>query len=334
MATITSHYALAAVQGARRLGFDTHQLLQQAGISEALITTEGTRVHEDQLSRLIRLVWNTLEDEFMGFTANKCKQGSFAMMCELVSHCDNLEGLFKRGIEFYRLLTDDIVMRLEYRGEDVKFHAQMRQPQLDVGNFYLEFWLVIWHRFASWISGCQLPLKQANFHYQPPAHIDEFQFLFPCQHYFNQSETSLVFSQHYLKKPLVKTPRELAHFLKNSPADLMTIPGDNTSLSLQIKHIILKSSGDTITFPCVDSIAEKLHISPQTLRRKLRAEGNSYQRIKDNIRRDIAIEKLCVQNLPVCDIATLIGFSEARSFSRAFKQWTGVSPSSYRRCSN
>jgi AraC-like DNA-binding protein len=329
MATITSHYAQAALLGAKRLGVDTQPLLHNAGISQELIDTPCTRVHEDQLSRLIRLVWNTLEDEFMGFTAHKCKLGSFAMMCELVSHCNDLQGMFNRGIEFYRLMTDDISMRMELIDTDVVFSVEMRQPELDPDHFYLEFWLVIWHRFASWMTGSQIQLKQASFHYPPPTHIDEFPYLFPCERRFDQPTTHLVFGRHYLTKPLVKTPRELAHFLKHSPADLMTLPGSDDSLRLQIKRLTLQAAGNSGSLPSFEDIAESMHISPQTLRRRLQAEGSSYQRIKDTVRRDIAIESLYVHNMPIGDVAQLVGFAEPRSFSRAFKQWTGVSPSNY-----
>lgn len=330
MATITSHYAKAALLGAKRHGVDTSQLLQYTGISQELISTANTRVHEDQLSRLIRLLWDILQDEFMGFTAHRCKPGSFAMMCELVSHCSNVEGLLKRGIEFYQLLTDDIHMALEYRDTEVELCVTMQHPALDPEHFYLEFWLVIWHRFASWISGCQLPLKRAHFHYSPPAHLDEFQFLFPCEHAFNQPQTSLVFAHCALQKPLIRTTREIAHFLKNAPSDLLTMPGEDTSIGLQVKRLVLQAVNNRLDCPTLHDIAQSMHLSPQTLRRKLHTEGNSYQRIKDAVRRDVAIEKLHAQNLPINDVATLLGFSEPRSFSRAFKQWTGVSPSSYR----
>ncbi|MBO6754554.1 MAG: helix-turn-helix transcriptional regulator, partial [Spongiibacter sp.] len=64
---------------------------------------------------------------------------------------------------------------------------------------------------------------------------------------------------------------------------------------------------------------------------KLKSEGNSYQKIKDNLRRDQAIVMLTKQNLSVADISTRLGFAEPGAFSRAFKNWTGLSPLSYRK---
>ena len=81
--------------------------------------------------------------------------------------------------------------------------------------------------------------------------------------------------------------------------------------------------------PNIDQIASQLHMTAQTLHRNLKREGTSYQHIKDSIRRDIAVSKLVKDRLPVKQVAEIVGFSESRSFTRAFKHWTGLSPREY-----
>ena len=71
--------------------------------------------------------------------------------------------------------------------------------------------------------------------------------------------------------------------------------------------------------------------SGTTLQRRLQAEGLNYQRLKDEFRRDIAIDLLSVDQLTVAEVAGRTGFQETSAFSRAFKKWTGVSPGAYRR---
>lgn len=330
MATVASYYANAALKGARRQGENIDLLLAQAGISQELLLVPDTRVHDNQLSQLIRSIWESLGDEFMGFTRHGSKPGTFAMMCQLVTHCANLEALLRQGVQFYYLVTDDIVMDLSFDRGDAILTVTMAEPELDPEHFFLEFWLVIWHRFSSWMIGKQIKLKQAHFTYAAPGDKAEFSHLFPCERCFNMPSTCLRFSETYLKEPLMRTSREIAHFLKNSPADFMTIPGTDDSYSARIKALILQQMAGTLTFPRFETLSHDLHMSPQTLRRRLQAEGSSYQQLKDTIRRDMAIEKLSVQGLTITEVATLLGFAEPRSFTRAFKQWTGASPSSYR----
>ena len=82
--------------------------------------------------------------------------------------------------------------------------------------------------------------------------------------------------------------------------------------------------------PTLNDVASMLYLSPQTLRRRLAAEGKSYQGVKDALRRDAAIHLLLNPELTLEDVAQQVGFSETSTFHRAFKKWTGVTPGLYR----
>ena len=82
--------------------------------------------------------------------------------------------------------------------------------------------------------------------------------------------------------------------------------------------------------PSFEELTGLLNMSARTLRRRLEKEGTSYQRIKDNARRDVAITLLSREGLTVSAVAEQVGFSDPSAFHRSFKQWTGQSPGSYR----
>jgi AraC-like DNA-binding protein len=79
-----------------------------------------------------------------------------------------------------------------------------------------------------------------------------------------------------------------------------------------------------------DDIAEALKTTTHTLRRRLKDEGHSFQEIKDSIRRDVAVRSLKHSDVSVQDLAEQLGFSESAAFIRAFKKWTGHTPSGFR----
>jgi len=68
--------------------------------------------------------------------------------------------------------------------------------------------------------------------------------------------------------------------------------------------------------------------------RHLAAEGTSFQRIKDNLRRDIAIRDLAAGDKSIEAIAQDVGFASTANFHRAFKQWTSMTPGAYRTASS
>ncbi|WP_379557564.1 AraC family transcriptional regulator ligand-binding domain-containing protein, partial [Pseudomonas sp. MD332_6] len=76
-----SHFARAALGGARRVGYDFSALLQQVGIAQELLSDPRARIAPEQFTRLLLLLWVALDDEFLGFAEGPSNRGTCAMMC-------------------------------------------------------------------------------------------------------------------------------------------------------------------------------------------------------------------------------------------------------------
>jgi AraC-like DNA-binding protein len=76
----------------------------------------------------------------------------------------------------------------------------------------------------------------------------------------------------------------------------------------------------------MDMVAGKLALSRQTLFRKLKAEGVTFEKVLDELRHKLALDYLNGKKISVQETAYLVGFSDPGAFSRAFKRWTGSSP--------
>ena len=281
------------------------------------------------MARLFRLVQQELNDEFMGFTAQPCKYGIFKTACELVNQCKTLGELLEKMIHFYQLITDAVEMKLQVQGNTAELRFNLQEPELDEGHFLTEYLMVIWHRFPSWYIAEAIRLRETHFIHSAPLHRDELNIMFPGNLSFNQANNSLFFDTQYLDKPLVRTAREVDIFLTNHPTDIMTIPGEDNSLEAQIEREIMGISSHRLLFPKAGDLAERMNMSSLTLYRRLQYDGTSYQKIKDNIRREVAIKKLVKEKLSVDEVSEIVGFVEPRSFTRAFKHWTGLTPRNY-----
>lgn len=334
MATVDNHYVRAALACVKRKGLSVNQLMAHIGVTHEQLQQPRGRVHGDQMTRLLQAIWFELEDEFMGCTEHPCKLGAFAFMARHSTRYESLKSVIEQGIRFYNLFTDDMQMKLIQRGKTASVEIEFARPELDPDYFYQEFWMLIWHRFASWVINKKIPLKRASFTYAKPKHHLELKYLFSCHHYFNRPILKLSFSSDYLALPPVRTQRELSRFLRDSPADFITIPGEEQSYRMRIRTMLLHQESDVLQCPSIELLAESFNMSSQSLRRKLKQEGSAYSAIKDEIRRDLAIEKLMVQQLSVAEIAHQLGYAEPRSFSRAFKDWTGSTPSDYMKSKN
>ncbi len=332
MATIGTHYILTALGGAKARGVDTKALLKKARIPEKLLKNPKARFHVDLVARLYADIAQALNDEFMGFTEKSIKVGTFELMADWVSHSTTLEELLQKGIRFYNQITDEVQVSLEVEDEHVYFTSTFRRPELDFEHFYIEYWHVIWHRFASWYIGKPIKLLGAYVNYTP-LDPDEFEVLYRCPTYLKSKVNRLVFHRKYLEEPLIKTQRDLQVFLRRAPIDLLTIPGEDTSLTARINQMLEPKNfkeEDRLILPGSEAISKQLGMSEQTLRRKLSVEGISYQQIKDNLRHDLANKLLSNRSLTISHIAKQLSFSEPRAFTRAYKHWSGITPKEYR----
>jgi len=158
---------------------------------------------------------------------------------------------------------------------------------------------------------------------------EEHRFLFDCPIEYSADESSVTFRADFLDLPLVQNELSLSKFLKDSLTQLFNGNIHNVGLPAQIRAIISNEYGNS--FPDFTEICGKLNMTPQTLRRRLKEANTSYQEIKDSIRKDASVYYLSKPDLSIDEIALLMGFSEASSFHRAFKKWTGKTPSSFRK---
>ena len=324
--TIASHFVRAALRGAEQQGHDCSAILRQLNIQPALLDEPRARIAPEQFAQLMQLLWECLDDEYMGFGRQRSKRGTFAMMCYAIIHCRSLEKALVRGGLFYSLFPQAPSIRLSREGDWARLTVD-DSTLCDPEHFLVESLLVIWHRLGSWLIGQRIRLEEATFAYPEPAHSSEYQRLFPCTRRFAAGSTSLLFPARYLDMPLLQDERTLKLFLQHSPADLLARPDGGDSLTSQI----LRQLGrDCSRWPDLENVARKLNMSPQTLRRHLHEEGASFQELKDQQRRDLAIYHLGRDELSLQDIAEQLGFSEPSAFHRAFKKWTGLTPGAYR----
>lgn len=326
--TIAIHYVRAALHGARRHGLDTNQLLQRVGIEPILLDQPRARVTPDQYTRLIQGLWLLTADEHLGFGRQPRVLGTFATMCQLVIHTKTLGQALERAAQFYRLFGIDWSMLLHRERHECRVEVVI-PVELDPEHFITESMMMIWHGLASWLVKRRIPLSRVQFAYPEPPQVAEYEAIFfaPAM-VFNAPHTELTFPADYLELPIQQDEDTLEVFLRTAPARLLVKFKNTHSLTSRIRELLKPHLGSEL--PAFDEVAASFCLSPQTLRRRLAAEDKSFQVIKDELRRDAAINLLAQSDLTLEDVSLQLGFSEPSTFYRAFKKWTGVTPGLYR----
>lgn len=323
--SVPASLVTASLAGYFRQNYALSRLLAHAGLDEHALE-DGKRISLNQFGRILQSTYAVMDDEASGFLPRRLPPGTFAMMCHATISCPNLRRLFLRCGQFLRIVNSDIRFDIVEQGEEARLVLHMNSRD-NVDPRFLEISLfIIIIRWSGWLLDKPIMMERADFAFEPPAYADEFYAMFPCRHYFGQRETAIVISSQYLNQPVVQTPQSLAEFLTHMPECLLTHYKSDSTVSAQIKKL-LQQEGDNQSF---QAIADALHMSQPTLRRRLRDEHSSFQALKDSVRRDMAIYHLRQMHLPISEIAEIMGFSETSPFNRAFKKWTGTTPGAYR----
>ncbi|MBZ4321130.1 AraC family transcriptional regulator ligand-binding domain-containing protein [Streptomyces huiliensis] len=333
--TIGTHFVRAALGGAVRLGHDPVPLLQAARIPPLLPGDDRARVTPEQFTRLVRAVRRATRDEFLALGTAPSRPGTFAMMCHACVGCPDLGAAVDRATRFYGLFPGGPRLTLERGAAEAVFAVRDDLGHLPEGRFLAECALVIWHRLASWLIGRRITLRWAEFAYPAPPYAADYGRMFGCPVRFGARRTGVGLARHWLSAPVLRDEAGLAELLRHAPADLLHRRDYGTTVSEQVLGTLagaLRAAHRPVRLPEATETAARLALSPATLRRRLAAEGTSYRRLKDQVRRDAALAALTTPHDPTTtELAARLGFSEDTAFHRAFRRWTGTTPGAYRR---
>ena len=327
--TIAICFVAAALQSVRARNLNADELMAQVGLSPSLLQVPQARVSAKHYGALWRTIAHTLDDEFFGQDSRRMKAGSFAMLCHSVLSCGTLSQALKRSLRFYSLILDDISGTFVRDAKEARIILHERDAGASQRVFAHELLLMLLYGVSCWLVGRRISILRAEFSYAEPAHSAEYRLMYCGDLSFNRPNTAISFDAGYLDLPVVQNEGSIKEFLRTAPESILLKYKNGSSISAKVRRRLRQRlPGDV---PDFEELAVDLNIAPATLRRRLHEEGASYQGIKDQLRRDLAISYLSDSDRNVMDIALELGFSERSAFHRAFRKWTGASPGEFRR---
>ncbi len=322
-------FVQAIVRAYALRGKDPAAALAAAQIAPRDVKSRQARVTAAQFEALNAHAMQELDDEALGWFSRRLPWGSYGMLCRASITSPDLGVAIKRWCRHHRLLTEDILISLHTQGglATVSISEQRPLPR-ELREFCLVSCLRFLHGFASWAIDSRVSLREARFPFEAPPHADAYPLMFCDQLQFGADEASYTFDERYLALPLQRDERALRGMLKRAlPLTVLQYRRDRL-LGQRVRELLRTRPQEAMH---AQALAAMLHSSARTLHRQLKEEGTSLQAIKDEVRREQAIEQLRRGNKPIKQVALAVGFRNEKSFARAFRQWTGATPGEFRR---
>ncbi|MES1206759.1 MAG: AraC family transcriptional regulator [Pseudomonadota bacterium] len=323
LSTVAARPAVAALE---RRGLDPRPALERAQLSRATVESHDLRIPHASVRALWEAAAEMTGDRWFGIhTARDLPQGSFELLEYLLATPPTVRAGIERVIAYVRLVSDQANMRLIAEPRD----ARIVRRDLVPAPQYDEFTLALLFTRCRQNTGAQFRAKRVVFQHPRPDDDGEAAVFFECPVEFGAPETELRFSAALLDLPQARADSHLLAVLTRYADSLLAAIPDPGSLVSRVRAAITRQA--TREFPTLSSTARAVGLTPRALQRQLAAAGFTYSGLVDEARRQLALKYLGNASLSVTDIGYLLHFSDAASFHRAFKRWTGEAPLEYRR---
>ncbi|MBR0697025.1 AraC family transcriptional regulator [Bradyrhizobium lablabi] len=287
------------------------------------------RIEVSAQIRLLGLAAEELPDDFLGFhLAHKFELGAVGLLYYVMASSDHLLDALRNAERYGAIVNEGIRLRVRLDGSTA---IELNYVGVDRGSdrHQIEFWLVAMVRICRKLTETRLAPLQVKLRHSRPGTPPEFRSFLGCDIEFNASTDELVFPAASASLPIVGADVHLNHLLVGYADQAL---GDRSARGATVRsrvedlivHLLPHGKAN------VSEVARRLGMSRRTLARSLSAEGATFSEVLEQERTALAKGYLDDKELPISQVAWLVGYREISSFTHAFARWTGMTPRRFR----
>ncbi len=248
----------------------------------------------------------------------------------VLGHAMISSATLKEAIETYMMYRDAFgavfPLTLKADGKLVSIEADIKSDDPQISRYLAENWITAFSKLAELVSDPYgLPFAAVHFAIKQPDYYQEYEALFQCEVHFEQPVTAMILYQEAMEYPLKYRNFGVHRLCVNECEFARRMLQHNDNLSHFVKAKCYQAYG---TFPTIASLSKTMGLSERTLRRRLTAQGLSFQKMILDAKMKRALNYLQNQ-LPIKEIAHILGYGDVQSLHRSFKDYYGVAPGQY-----
>jgi len=308
-------------------GIDPEPVFRAEGVDPETLFDSGARVSFDCYQRVDLRAAELSKDPFFGLKgAEHFRPAHLGALGFAWLASSNLRTAFQRMSRYARMIQEKLVIDLDEDDEFFYVRIDANVPALNE-KIREEGQLSAVTKFCRVICGNSFSPARVCFQQAKPADTSYHYEFFRCPIEFEAPATVITIHKADVDKRLTGSNDELARLNEHIVVKYLAHSA-RTDIVNQVKAAII--DGLSNGFVTEASIASELHTTPRNLHRKLHKKDTSFKHLLNEIRKDLALQYIQDRSKTLTEISFMLGFSEASSFSRAFKAWTGKPPSEAR----
>jgi len=328
--SVLSVSSRALLDACARLGLDTRQILLAAQLDEGTVNEPDARIPIEQMAALWRKAHELSNDPNLALHAVEVLPfGAYRVIDFLASSAPTIGAAIAKLSEYFPLINDVVRLRCEVGECEVSVTLEAPTHPAVLTQPYTEYTLAAVFLHTRTATNQRFPLVRVEFSHRRPADIAEHSRIFECPVIFDAPACRMTVARDAWDTPRRGNNPDLFALLNTHARMLMEQLPPRDDVVGRVREAIERElrGGD----PKLESIARQLAMSPRTLQRRLKDHGVIFNDLLDAMRYHAAKSYLAQRDVAGTEVAYLLGFAEQSSFNRAFKRWSGVTPTEYRR---
>lgn len=312
------------------LGADPAPLLIEAGLSPSLLDKPDERIPARRQIAFLNIAAEVLEDDLLGFhLAQNFDLRALGFVHYMMASAETLAEALAYEAQYGSLANEALKIR-EGSGEGASLELGYAGVERHLDRHEAEFWLTTTLRQCRLLTGRELVPVLATMIHSRPSRVAEMERYFGLQIDFGAELDFLAFDRDAKELPLTTSDPFLKELLAglHQQAFLLST-GEAASLRTRVENAITPRLRHGT--PKIETIAKDLGTSARTLTRRLAELGISFSEILDELRYHLAVQYLRDGTSTISQVTWLLGYREPSASVRAFKRWTGKTPTAFRR---
>jgi AraC-like DNA-binding protein len=308
----------------RDLDQDPETLLWEAGIDPRLLDDRDEPIDFAVLGRILAHCASSTGCEHFGLLlGQRCGLADLGLLGLVLGHAPHVEGALRDLVRHLPVQDRGLVGTLVVEGDRAFLAFGICQPGVVGVRQIYDLALTMGSNLMKELCGrCWGPIEVWLPH-REPARLGPFHRFFRAPLRFSTERAALVFPIGSLQQPLRGADPILYGRLRGRSRALES-RDLGAEVRMALRHLLLDGQGS------LDQVARRFGMHRRTLNRRLRGCGLTFRALQEETRSDIARQLLRETDLPLVDIAVILGYAEASAFTRAFRSWAGAAPSAWR----
>lgn len=329
--TATVIYLRSLVRLLDGFGVSQTSFLDELGVPAAVLDQVDARLPKSVVASAWEVASRRAGVANLGLmAAGFAPPGTFEILDHVTANQPDLEHVARAMVRFYRLCDPDLSMRFELAPTGASISCVFGGSAAEYSRQWAEAVVgLCLARVRTLAQRPDITPLHVSFQHPAPPRLDEHAQFFRCPIVFGASATEMTCSLDVLSLPVRGADAFLSRvLLEYAEGKLRHLPTTDDMTSLARRALMSLGAGNA---PDLSSVARQAHCSPRTLQERLRAEGTSFSRLLDEVRKDLALRYIANRDLRIVELPLLLSFADPSPFYRAFKRWTGMTPEQYRR---